>query len=81
MGWSGAELACTRPGRLTLELAAGTQVELDGVSRSTAVWLRYCHDQFGVVLEAIAPHDSAWAARLGCCGWDTPVQASRLRVG
>jgi hypothetical protein len=80
MGWTAADLASTRAGRLTLELATGIRVELDGVSRSTADWLRYCHDQFGVVLEAISPTEATWAARLHSCGWITPVQASRLRV-
>jgi hypothetical protein len=80
VGWSTPDLASTRAGRLTLVLATGIRVELDGVSRATAQWLHYCHDQFGVVLAAIGPDDSAWAARLQCCGCDTPVQASRLRV-
>jgi len=67
-------------GRLALVLGDRTELEFDGVSQATAVWLGYCHDQFGLVLEAINPADSSWAARLGSCGWDTPVRASRVRV-
>lgn len=66
--------------RLTLVLGDGTALEFDGVARPTAVWLGYCHDQFGLVLEAISPAETSWAARLASCGWDTPVRASRVRV-
>ena len=44
------------------------------------MWLGYCQDQFGLVLEAIGPADASWAARLNSCGCDTPLRASRLRV-
>ena len=67
-------------GRLILVLGDATALELDGVSRSAAVWLGYCHDQFGLVLEAIGPADSTWALRLESCGVDTPLHASRVRV-
>ncbi len=67
-------------GRLILVLGDGTALELDGVSRSAAVWLGYCHDQFGLVLEAIGPTGTAWSARLESCGVDTPLHASRVRV-
>jgi hypothetical protein len=67
-------------GRLILVLGEGTALELDGVSRDTAVWLGYCHDQFGLVLEAIGPADTSWSARLASCGVDTPLRASRVRV-
>ena len=66
--------------RLTLVLADGTALELDGVSQDRAVWLGYCQVQFGLVLEAIGPADASWAARLNSCGCDTPLRASRLRV-
>jgi hypothetical protein len=66
--------------RLILVLGDGTALELDGVSRSAAVWLGYCHDQFGLVLEAIGPADTTWALRLESCGVDTPLHASRVRV-
>jgi hypothetical protein len=67
-------------GRLILVLGDGTALELDGVSRSAAVWLGYCHDQFGLVLDAIGPADTTWALRLESCGVDTPLHASRVRV-
>ena len=67
-------------GRLILVLGDGTALELDGVSQSAAVWLGYCHDQFGLVLEAIGPTDTVWSARLESCGVDTPLHASRVRV-
>lgn len=67
-------------GRLTLVLADGTSLELDGVRQDAAVWLAYCQDQFGLVLEDIGPAETTWAARLASCGVDTPLQASRLRV-
>jgi hypothetical protein len=67
-------------GRLILVLGDGTALELDGVSRSAAVWLGYCHDQFGLVLEAIGPTGTVWSARLESCGVDTPLHASRVRV-
>lgn len=67
-------------GRLILVLGDGTALEFDGVSRGTAVWLGYCQDQFGLVLEAIGPTDTSWAARFASCGVDTPLRASRVRV-
>jgi len=67
-------------GRLVLVLGDGTALELDGVSRSAAVWLGYCHDQFGLVLEAIGPTGTVWSARLESCGVDTPLHVSRVRV-
>ncbi len=79
--WTSDEVPAASPeGRLSLTLADGTSLELDGVSHATALWLGYCHDEFGLVLGTISPGDSSWAARLHSCGWDTPVRASRLRV-
>jgi hypothetical protein len=72
VGWS--------DGRLSLILADGTAVELDGVAQDTAVWLAYCHDQFGLLLVDIGPADATWAARVASCGVATPLQASRVRV-
>jgi len=66
--------------RLTLVLGDGTAVEFDGVPQRTATWLAYCHQQFGLVVETIAPAEATWAARLESYGCDTPVRASRLRV-
>lgn len=67
-------------GRLILVLGEGTALEFDGVSQGTAVWLGYCQEQFGLVLEAIGPADTSWAARFASCGVDTPLRASRVRV-
>lgn len=67
-------------GLLSLVLADGTAVELDGVAQDTAVWLAYCQDQFGLVLVDIGPSDTTWAARVASCGVATPLQASRVRV-
>jgi hypothetical protein len=78
LSWSAA--ATDETGRLALTLADGTSLELDGVPRSTAVWLGYCHDEFGLVLGAIRPTATSWAADLHSCGCDTPVRASRVRV-
>ncbi len=72
VGWSA--------GLLSLILADGTAVELDGVAQDTAVWLAYCHDQFGLLLVDIGPADTTWAARVASCGVATPLQASRVRV-
>lgn len=67
-------------GRVILVLGEGTALEFDGVSQGAAVWLGYCHDQFGLVLEAIGPAETSWAARFASCGVDTPLRASRVRV-
>jgi hypothetical protein len=65
---------------LTLVLADGTSVELDGITTASAIWIAYCQDQFGLVLEEIDQTETAWAARLASCGMDTRVSASRVRV-
>jgi hypothetical protein len=44
------------------------------------VWIAYCQDQFGLVLEEIDQTEHAWAARLASCGVDTRVSASRVRL-
>ncbi len=67
-------------GRLRLQLADGTSIELDDVARSTAMWLVYCQDEFGLSLDTIELSATVWAAQLRSCGCQTPVHAPRVRV-
>ncbi len=67
-------------GRLRLRLADGTSIEMDDVARSTAMWLVYCQDEFGLSLDTIELSATVWAAQLRSCGCQTPVHAPRVRV-